>query len=181
MDYNIYSKQEISEAIQALCDEYNAIIESLDKKAFTDSIPGKWSIADNMEHLISTNTVTALGFRMPKAALALSFGKHEGASRELQDLIRVYQLAISSGSGSPLLYVPKMPFLGKDILKKAFNLSCEGLLQAAEEWTESHLDIYQLPHPILGKVTGREMLGFSAYHLYHHLNTIKALALYAVV
>jgi len=181
MNYNIHSKEEIADAIHAMCDEYNAIIESLDKEAFTDSIPGKWSIADNIEHLIYTNTVTALAFNAPKSVLSLGFGQHQGASRHLAELIRTYQLAVSSGSGSPVLYVPKVPFLGKDILKKALNLSCDSLLEATEAWTETDLDTYLMPHPILGKLTGREMLGFTVYHLFHHLNTVKALALYAVV
>jgi hypothetical protein len=30
-----------------------------------------------------------------------------------------------------------------------------------------------LPHPLLGKITIREMLYFTAYHVQHHENIIK--------
>jgi hypothetical protein len=181
MDYEIHSRKEISDAIQALADEFNAIIESLDTDAFKENIPGKWSIAENIEHLINTNTVTALGLASPKSILALGFGKRQEASRGLKELVRNYQLAINSGAGSPILYLPKVPLVHKEWLKKGFNLSIEGLLKASSQWTEADLDTYQLPHPILGKLSARELLGFSVYHLYHHLNTVKALALYAAV
>lgn len=181
MNYDIHTKDEILDTITAIADEYNGLMESLSKDAFISGLPGKWTIANNIEHLINTNTVTTLAFLMPRPVLGAGFGKHSGASRDLKELIRSYQLAISSGSGSPLLYVPKVPFISKDLLKKGFNLSVESLIDAADQWTEADLDIYLLPHPILGKLTAREMLGFTAYHMYHHLNTIKTLAIYAAV
>ena len=33
---------------------------------------------------------------------------------------------------------------------------------------KKQLDHYLLPHPLLGKITLREMLFFSAYHIQHH-------------
>jgi hypothetical protein len=37
-------------------------------------------------------------------------------------------------------------------------------------WGESELDSYILPHPILGKLTIREMLFFTLYHDTLHLS-----------
>ena len=36
------------------------------------------------------------------------------------------------------------------------------------------LDKYVLPHPLLGKVTLREMLYFTIHHNEHHLELLKA-------
>ena len=38
---------------------------------------------------------------------------------------------------------------------------------------EKELDQYMLPHPILGKVTYREMLYFTMYHVNHHYSLVK--------
>jgi hypothetical protein len=35
-------------------------------------------------------------------------------------------------------------------------------------FTESQLDMLLLPHPLLGKLTLREMLYFTIYHVEHH-------------
>ena len=44
------------------------------------------------------------------------------------------------------------------------------LVEVAGKWSESDLDEYVLPHPLLGDLTIRNMLQFSYYHLEHHLN-----------
>ena len=40
---------------------------------------------------------------------------------------------------------------------------------AVQRWPEPSLDRYQLLHPLLGRLTVREMLEFSVYHHAHHL------------
>jgi len=35
-------------------------------------------------------------------------------------------------------------------------------------WSEADLDRYLLPHPLLGKLTVREMLFFTIHHAQHH-------------
>jgi len=39
--------------------------------------------------------------------------------------------------------------------------------------SETALDLYILPHPLLGKITLREMLYFTAYHVYHHQTIVE--------
>jgi len=48
------------------------------------------------------------------------------------------------------------------------------LSAAVRRWDEAALDRYQLPHPILGKLTVREMLYFTLYHLGHHAQIVAA-------
>ena len=47
------------------------------------------------------------------------------------------------------------------------NLFSE-LVSTTEKWQENDLDRYQLPHPLLGKLTIREMLYFAIYHNLRH-------------
>ncbi|NBX80802.1 MAG: DinB family protein, partial [Flavobacteriales bacterium] len=42
-----------------------------------------------------------------------------------------------------------------------------------DNFTEDDLDKYVLPHPLLGKLTLREMLCFTIYHVKHHVEIIK--------
>lgn len=51
------------------------------------------------------------------------------------------------------------------------------LRATAGGWSEHALDRYRLPHPLLGKLTLREMLFFTLYHYTHHqANVVKKLS-----
>ena len=41
------------------------------------------------------------------------------------------------------------------------------------KWKDPQLDQYIAPHPLLGKITLRELGYFTIYHTYHHLETIQ--------
>ena len=40
-------------------------------------------------------------------------------------------------------------------------------------WSERALDRYRLPHPLLGRLTVREMLLFTLYHSVHHFSLVS--------
>ena len=42
-----------------------------------------------------------------------------------------------------------------------------------KKWKDAQLDQYIAPHPLLGKITVRELCYFTIYHTQHHLNIIK--------
>jgi hypothetical protein len=42
-----------------------------------------------------------------------------------------------------------------------------------KKWADSQLDQYIVPHPLLGKITLRELCYFTIYHTYHHLAIVK--------
>ena len=43
------------------------------------------------------------------------------------------------------------------------------LLEQVEAWSESDLDTYVLPHPLLENLTSREMLFFTLCHNQRHM------------
>ena len=47
------------------------------------------------------------------------------------------------------------------------------LREAASRWSEAALDGYRIPHPLLGKLTVREMLLFTLYHNVHHVTNVQ--------
>jgi hypothetical protein len=53
-------------------------------------------------------------------------------------------------------------------LKNVVSKLCLSL----DTYSEDELDQYILPHPLLGKLTLREMLFFTIYHVKHHENLI---------
>jgi hypothetical protein len=55
---------------------------------------------------------------------------------------------------------------------QAWQLTNAELLRRVRRWSETSLDAVLLPHPLLGKLTAREMLQFTVYHTAHHLNLV---------
>ena len=54
-----------------------------------------------------------------------------------------------------------------ELLEQWSKASAE-LVETAGKWNDSNLDGYLLPHPLIGKVTIREMLFFTIYHNLRH-------------
>ena len=55
----------------------------------------------------------------------------------------------------------------REILDRWSSVSTELVIQA-EKWQENEMDLYQLPHPLLGNLTVREILYFTIYHNLRH-------------
>ncbi len=53
-------------------------------------------------------------------------------------------------------------------LLNEFSTASAELVSVAEKWTEDDLDRFLLPHPLIGKLTIREMLFFTIYHNLRH-------------
>ncbi|HRH60621.1 MAG TPA: DinB family protein, partial [Chitinophagaceae bacterium] len=51
----------------------------------------------------------------------------------------------------------------------------DSLCKRVNNKPEDELDVYILPHPLLGKLTLREMLYFTIYHAEHHLKNVEEL------
>lgn len=180
MHYRIYSKKDIVELITLYSHEIDATINSIDNIAFNNNIPSKWSIADHLEHLIMANGLLGISLRLPRIIIEQIGGKPE-ILRSSEEVITIYQRKLANGAKSSFTYNPKFLFKNKNITSKLWKNSYQLLLSTIESWEETDFDKYCMPHPIIGKVTVREMLFFTTYHLYHHGNTIKTLALYSKI
>ena len=40
-------------------------------------------------------------------------------------------------------------------------------------WEDEHIDHYQVPHPVLGKITIRELLYFNLFHFWEHFRIMR--------
>ena len=81
---------------------------------------------------------------------------------------------MASGYGATGSYVPgKINASDKGTSLKNFKNQNEKLCTALMKWDDAKLDNYLLPHPLLGKLTLREMMFFTVYHNEHHLKIMQ--------
>lgn len=132
-----------------------------------------WSASDNVDHVIKAVKPVAKAMNLPKAVLLTMFGKPEKPSQTYEEICSIYRAEIAKGAKASGNYLPNQETPEAPEDKKAELLSqlskvVEKLISAVEKWDEDSLDEAQLPHPILGKLTLREMLFFTVYHNLRH-------------
>jgi len=88
-------------------------------------------------------------------------------------LVAKYRAKIASGSKAVYPFIPsKFAFKSKESLLKKLESNLKRLKQLLEKFQENQLDEILLPHPILEKITLREMLYFTIYHAEYHRNLV---------
>ncbi|MDB5228682.1 MAG: hypothetical protein JWN78_2875 [Bacteroidota bacterium] len=168
------TKDDIRNGLQEIFEETGTYLRTVDDAGFQKRIDGKWSIAQNLDHLTISNFITALSMNTPKFMLKRIFGTKKREDWNYDEVIWRYQRSLSNGAKASLPFQPKISLVrSRPIVEKLWQSSSEGLLNAINKWTEEDLDSILVPHPIMGKLTVRELLFFTIYHVQHHLCTIK--------
>jgi DinB superfamily len=141
---------------------------------FEASPNGKWSVGQNLDHLNKSLSPVNLALQLPSFALRLLFGKPNRKQRNYAELVeRYHQKLAAGGTASGPFIPPKVAWNKKEKLIAKFIKETETLNRLMNKCSEDYLDLYLLPHPLLGKITVREMLFFSVYHIQHHLHLLE--------
>ena len=170
----LYSRAEIIAGLIKNIDVFNQYVSGLNKSQFESNPAGKWSPGQNLDHLIRSIKPLVLAYGLPKFMLKWKFGKANRPSKSFEALVEKYKLKLSAGGIASARFQPQVvAFDDKEKLIEKYNLLKNSLLKKINHWKEADLDKYILPHPLLGKLTLREMLFFTIYHNEHHLLLLK--------
>jgi len=148
-----------------------------DGQFFAAAANGGWSPARNVTHLVDSLSAVARALRLPRFVPRLLFGAARQPSRSFEEVVLAYRSALADGAGAGG-YTPREVSAGDDPaatrqrLLARWQAALPALSAAIVRWDEAALDRIRLPHPILGKLTVREMLHFSLYHVAHHANVV---------
>ena len=170
----IHDKPAIIFALNEKVDAFNNYITQLSKEQFEATPNSKWSAGQNLDHLIRAIKPLQLAYGLPKIALRIMFGKTNRRSKTYDELVVKYKAKLAAGGRASGPFIP--PFISfekKDELIKKYTSQKQKLVAKIERQSEKNLDVYILPHPLLGKVTLREMLYFTIHHNEHHLELLK--------
>lgn len=169
----IHDKPQIISALNEKIKAFNNYIAPLSKEQFEATPNDKWSAGQNLDHLIRAIKPLQLAYGLPKFALIILFGKTNRPSRTYDELVNKYKTKLTAGGKASRPFIPPtIKFEQKESLIKKYELQKQKLISKIEKQSETDLDKYILPHPLLGKVTLREMLYFTIHHNEHHLNLL---------
>jgi hypothetical protein len=145
------------------------MIAELSEHDFSYAENGKWSAGLQLQHINLSIRPLLLAFALPKFVPKLLFGTSPTGRRDYDTIVSIYSQRLQNGGKAPSGYVPKpvryanRQQIADNVLQSTLKLS-----QSLANYQESDLDQIQLPHPLIGKLSIREMLYFTLYHVRHH-------------
>lgn len=164
----IMNKVEIQQHLRGSHEQFVTMLLQLTEQEFLYT-SNKWTAGQQLEHIIKSVSPVNLAFSFPLFVLKLSFGKANRPSRTYEALVERYQLKLAQGGKSTKQFLPKtVLFSDRSTLTDKLRKLVASLIHKIESFSEEQLDFYILPHPLLGKLTLREMLYFTIYHVGHH-------------
>ena len=173
---NQLSKQEMIHGLNQVTTDLITHTSSIRPELFFLQPADKWSIAQNIIHLNKAARITTLAYRLPKFIVRLYTGKPNRPSRSYDELVAKYKLKLEQGGKASGPFIPKAPPRGQtqEMILDSFKMLMQRLANAIERnWTDEKLDNYLAPHPLLGKLTLRELIYFTIYHTEHPLDIIR--------
>lgn len=130
---------------------------------------GKWSAGQQLDHIVRAVKPVSLAFSLPKWVPRLLFGRANRPSRSYDALVEKYKSKLAAGAKASNMFVPPpAQWEDKAAQMAALEKTVANLTKRLQRFSETELDSLLLPHPILGKLTLREMLYFTIYHVQHH-------------
>ena len=174
-----FQRDEICDAIAHLHDESEKYWASFETPVFFAKIGDAWSPSENVRHLTKSIRAVTRGLRLPRLFIRIAFRTADRPSRSYEEMRAVYRAALSRG-GKAGKYAPAQQALSQDLSTERARImayhstAVSELCSAASEWTERDLDRLQMPHPLMGPLTVREMLLFTLYHNSHHVEGVRA-------
>ena len=170
------SKIQIVEMSESIFRQFSYACSAFDEADFFVQPNGKWSVAENVQHLVTSTNTTTLAYTLPAFIVRLMAGKPNRASRSYEDLVNKYKTKLAEGGRASGRFIPTRAQIkkGKAGLLKAWQQATEKFIHAIKDKTsETKLDDYLVRHPLLGRITLRELCYFTIYHTEHHLTIIQ--------
>lgn len=161
-----------AEIQQALLENHTRFIEgivNLSDADFLLSRNGKWTAGQQLEHIVKSVRPVRLALSLPNFLLKIIFGKANRDSKSFEALVEKYMQKLAAGGQASAPFIPRSVGIeDRKNLSNKLSALVNSLSQHVSSFSEEQLDALILPHPLLGKLTLREMLYFTIYHVEHH-------------
>jgi len=167
------TKQQLNEELQRHHQAFTQFIKGLSPQQLEAAPADKWNALQQTEHLIKSVGPVNMALALPLFVLRLLFGKANRKSKSYDELIAKYHSKLNAGGRAPGRFVPSGKEKNTEVLEGKLLGLVNSLQKKINALSEDQLDQYILPHPLLGKLTLREMIYFTIYHVQHHHRLVQ--------
>lgn len=151
-------------------------INGLTDAEFTYAKEGKWTAGQQLEHIL----LTVSPFPNILNSKELIIKKFGIIDRPMWNYKTVLDKYFKTTLKAPEPFLPQREVtadLKVEIINEISN-NLKEIKEAFLKYSEKELDSLSLPHPLLGKLTIREMFYLMSYHPLHHQNQIMKVLSY---
>lgn len=169
-----------AQILSKLNENHNVFIkymQSLNEDDFMYSLNNeKWTAGQEMQHIISSVNKLSNALLIHKFILKMKFGVANRPSRTYDAQIDKYTKGLEKLAGKYRVELDAVPYAKRGSLIEKLEKSVALLCHRVKKYSEENLDYYILPHPLMGKMTIRELLYFTTHHVLHHkANSVRNL------
>ncbi|MEO0570346.1 MAG: DinB family protein [Bacteroidota bacterium] len=164
-------KAQIGQELVVHHQNFIAMLRSLSDEDFQKKPGVKWTAGQQLDHIVKSVKPIDMAFGLPMFVLKMKFGLSNRPSKTYEALVSKYQKALEDKAGFeiPSEFAPsKIPLKKREKVLGKMDELIHKLRNRLAKFSEGELDTYILPHPLMGKLTLREMLYFTIYHVQHH-------------
>jgi len=168
------NRDELATALLHKHKQFVDYINSLPEREFLFSNNDKWTAGQQMNHiLLSVKPITQI-FMLPVFMVKMIFGKSNRPGRTFDELVAKYKVKLQAGGRASGRFLPAtVSYELKEKISDTLMKTVNKLIHQINKFSDKELDEMILPHPLLGKLTLREMIYFTIYHVEHHLEITK--------
>ncbi len=168
------NKEQIAELLHTYHGHFIDRLREMNDANFCYAPEDKWSAGQQLDHIIRSVSPVNMAMRLPKFVLKWKFGTAYRPSKTYEQLIEKYNSKLLEGGRASGRFIPAViEAANKELLLTKLSTLVNKLSRITQKHSEEALDQYVLPHPLLGKLTLREMLYFTAYHVEHHRQLVE--------
>lgn len=148
---------------------FEQYIRTLSEADYSFAPEGKWNAGQVLEHLVLCVKPLVQVYGMPAEQVEAMFGREVRANRSYQEIHDGYYVQLNKGGKAPNRFEPPAsPFADRDKHLEALANLISQLNALIARMPESDLESLLVPHPLLGKLTLKEMLYNAIHHVQHH-------------
>jgi len=170
------TKREIIDKLNEKHDSLYNWLKNQPDEAWIKGPKNKWTTGEHIVHLIQSEQALNKALRIPKFYLKYKFSTNNRENRSYPQVVEKYQSKLKENPGVVARISRQMPNMTPaDKASYISNLDKEKrrLIKKFQKWNDKDLDTYLLPHPLIGRMTIREIIMWAAYHTEHHYKILK--------
>ncbi|MBT3742230.1 MAG: DinB family protein [Polaribacter sp.] len=169
-------KDEILDILETKHQELFSWLENQPQENWILGPEKKWSTSQHIQHLADSLQLLNKALSYPRFFLKYKFGICNRESRDYNTIVKKYQQKLLENREGIRNFNKK---LNKPTLKEKKRLITKLQIQQkklqykTKKISEKNLDSLVIPHPIMGKMTIREIIMWTVYHTEHHTKTLQ--------
>jgi hypothetical protein len=170
------NKETIVETLEEKHQELLDWLSATDDELWTQGPKNRWTSGQHILHLVQSSQMLNKALRYPKFLLRYKFGTSNRPSRSYEAVAKRYEERLAENLEKAKkfninLRVPSQK--EKQQLMDDLQVLNKKLQYKTRKFKDKHLDTLLLPHPLMGRMTLREIIMWTAHHTEHHLEILK--------